>query len=114
MSLRPIGPEAGGPPPAPPARRAPGLRPVSALPPRAKLFLAVALVALIGFVVWLTDRLFQLDSEAVAILLSVLSCIGAIAVGSAVLTLTRIAFSLGAMPYLLGRGLRRLLTGRRR
>jgi hypothetical protein len=74
----------------------------------------VAALALVGFLVWLTDRLFALDSEAVAILLSVLSCIGAIVVGIAVLTLTRLAFSLGALPYLLGRGVRRLLTGRRR
>ncbi len=89
-----------------------GLRPLAALPPKAKLFLAVAGLAILGFVVWLAVRVLQSDGRTLAIVLIVLSCIGGLVVGSAVVTLTRMLFSLRALPYLLGRGLRRLLSGR--
>ena len=72
----------------------------------------VACLAILGFAVWLTIQLLDMDSRPLAILLIVLSYLGALAVGTAVVTLTRIAFSLGAVPYLLGRGLRRLLARR--
>jgi hypothetical protein len=57
-------------------------------------------------------RLVDSDSRPVAILLIVLGCIGAAVVGIAVLTATRMLFSLRAMPYLLGRLVRRWLTHR--
>lgn len=89
-----------------------GLKPVSQLPPRAKLFLVVVGLGLVAFAVWVTLRLLSTDSLALAIVLSVLSYIGAVVVGTAVLTVTRMLFSLRAMPYLLGRGVRRLLIRR--
>jgi hypothetical protein len=89
-----------------------GLAPVSSLPPRAKLFVVAAGVALAGFAAWVSIRLFDTDSRPLAILLTVLACIGAVVVGIAVVTATRMLFSLRAMPYLLGRGIRRLLSRR--
>jgi hypothetical protein len=85
---------------------------VSELPPRAKLFLVVAGVALVGFAVWVTIRLLNTDSLALAIVVSVFSYIGAVVLGVAIMTATRMLFSLRAMPYLLGRGVRRLLIRR--
>ena len=89
-----------------------GLRPVSQLPGRAKLLIVAACLAIAGFAAWLTVRLLDMNSRPVAILLIVLSYIGAFVLATAVMTATRIACSLGALPYLLGRGVRRLL-GRR-
>lgn len=94
------------------AARHAGLRPASALPPRVKGFLVCAGLALVAFAVWVTFRLLAVDSRPVAILLIALSYLGAVVVASAVLTVTRMAYSLHAVPYLLGRGVRRLL-GRR-
>ena len=85
---------------------------MSDLPLRARLFIAAAMLAIVGFAAWITVRLLQVDGRALAIVLIALSYIGAVVVAIAVVTLTRIAWSLRAMPYLLGRGLRRLLTGR--
>lgn len=89
-----------------------GLRPLSELPPRAKLFLVAVGVALVGFAVWVTIRLLRADSLPLAIVVSVFSYIGAVVLGVAVVTATRMLFSLRAMPYLLGRGMRRLLIRR--
>jgi len=89
-----------------------GLVPVSNLPSRAKLFLVGASVAIAGFTAWVSIRLFDTDSRPLAILLTVLACIGAIVVAVAVVTATRMLFSLRAMPYLLGRGMRRLFSRR--
>ncbi len=99
-------------PQAPRAGRERRLRRVSELPPRAKLFLVVAEAAIVAFAVWVTTRFLALDGRGVAIILSVICCVGLAAVGVAVVTVTRIAFSAGALPYLMGRGVRRLL-GRR-
>ena len=105
--------------PAPPVRqtrRPPqvGLRPVSELPARARLFLFAAGVVIAGFTVYVAVRLYDTDSRALAVLLIVLCCLGASVVTIAVVTTTRILFSLRSMPYLLGRGVRGLLTRRRR
>jgi uncharacterized membrane protein YeaQ/YmgE (transglycosylase-associated protein family) len=105
------------PEPSRPQRRQPpghvGLRPASDLPSKAKLFLVMAGLIIIGFTGWVAVRLLNSDSRPVAILLIVLGCIGAGVVGIAVLTATRMLFSLRAMPYLLGRLARGLLTRRR-
>jgi hypothetical protein len=90
------------------------LRPASELPTRAKLFLLAIILVIAGFAAWVTIRLLQRDSEALAILLIALSYLSAIVVGFAVVTATRMLYSLRAVPYLLGRGVRRLLTRRRR
>jgi hypothetical protein len=87
----------------------PTMRSVSELPPRVRLALAVAGLALLGFAVWVTIELLSGHSVAVSILLIALSYLGVIVIGSAVVTLTRMAFSLHLVPYLIGRGLRRLL-----
>jgi len=89
-----------------------GLQPLSNLPSRAKLFLVAAGLAIAGFAAWVSIRVFDTDSRPLAILLIVLTGIGAGVVGIAVLTATRMLFSLRAMPYLLGRGMRRLLSRR--
>jgi hypothetical protein len=105
--------------PAPPTRqtrRPPqvGLRPISELPSRARLFLIAAGLTIAGFTAYVAVRLYDTDGRALAVLLIVLCCLGAFVVTIAVVTATRILFSLRAMPYLLGRGARRLLTRRRR
>lgn len=106
--------------PSPPARpaarpaRQVGLRPASELPLRPRLFLVVAALVIAGFTVYVSVHLYDTDGHGLAILLIALCCLGACVVTIAVVTATRILFSLGAMPYLLGRSARRLLTRRRR
>jgi hypothetical protein len=103
-------------PPGRPARRPVpvGLRPISELPSRARLFLIAAGLTIAGFTAFVAVRLYDTDGRALAVLLIVLCCLGAFVIAIAVVTATRILFSLRAMPYLLGRGARRLLTRRRR
>jgi hypothetical protein len=105
-------PRSGPTTPSETGRRQVGLRPASELPSRAKLFLVAAGLIIIGFAVWVSIRLLDTDSRPLAILLIVLSAIGAVIVTIAVVTATRMLFSLRALPYLLGRGLRRLLSHR--
>jgi hypothetical protein len=89
-----------------------GLRPFAGLPSRAKLFLVAAALVIAGFTAWVSVRLLDTDSRPLAILLIVLSVIGATIVTIAIATATRMLFSLRALPYLLGRGVRRLLLRR--
>ena len=89
-----------------------GLRPLASLPARARAFLVVVGVGLVGFGVWLTLRLLSVDSLPVAILLIAMSYIGIVVVFVAVMTITRGLFSLRAVPFLIGRSIYRLLTGR--
>ena len=96
---------------ATPAREI-GLTPLASLPTRARAFLAVLGIAFIGFGVWLTLRLLSVDSLPVAILLIVLSFVGIVVVFVAVMTIIRGLFSLRAVPFLIGRAVRRLLMGR--
>ena len=79
---------------------------------RARAFLVVVGLGLVGFGVWLTLRLLSVDSLPVAILLMAMSYIGIVVVFVAVMTITRGLFSLRAVPFLIGRSIYRLLTGR--
>ena len=93
------------------AGREAGLRPLASLPVKAKVFLAVLSLAMIGFGVWITIRLLRTDSLGVAILLMALSYVGIGVVSVALLTVTRAVFSLRALPYVIGRTIYRLLRG---
>lgn len=87
-----------------------GLRPTASLPARARVFVIALCLAVIGFLVWLTIDLLMTDSLPVAIVLMILSYIGFAVLLVALVTVTRAAFSLRSLPFLLGRSIYRLLT----
>jgi hypothetical protein len=88
------------------------LTPVRDLPRKAKLFLGAFCLAVGALAVRFTIEILAMHTLAPAMLLLIANYVGFAVLLIAVLTVTRAVFSLRAVPFLLGRGIRRRWMGR--